>query len=103
MGTPRCAGDIDAEWYIVHSLPVVLPAFPRLAARMATVGLHTKVRQSEYLGGTKRFPVPDDKVPWSVDWPEYQPVDYTALPVLKGPVWADQDIRSGSSISVRLQ
>lgn len=61
---------------------------------MATVALHTKARQAEYLGGVRRFPVPDDKVQWSVDWPEYQPVDYTAPVVLKGPVWADPDIRS---------
>ena len=88
---------------VAHSLSTLLPAFPRLAVRMASVALHTKARQPEYLGGTKRFPVPDDKVPWSVDWPEYQPVDYTAPSVLKGPVWADQDIRSGSSTTVRLQ
>ena len=65
---------------------------------MATVALHTKARQAEYLGGVRRFPVPDDKVQWSVDWPEYQPVDYTAPSVLKGPVWADPDIRSPSMI-----
>ena len=41
----------------------------------------------------KRFPVPDDKVSWSVDYPEYKPVDYTAKSVLNKPVWADDDIR----------
>ena len=55
--------------------------------------LHAKARQETYQGGTKRFPVPDDKVAWSVDWPEYLPVDYTAPSVLAGPVWADVDFR----------
>ena len=50
-------------------------------------------RCPEYQGGIKRFPVPDDKVDWSVEWQEYTPVDYTAPAVAKGPVWADPDIR----------
>ena len=48
----------------------------------------------EYLGGVRRFPVPEDKTPWSVDYPGYHPVDYTAPRVLSRPVWADPDIRS---------
>ena len=44
----------------------------------------------------KRFHVPDDKVSWSVDWPEYAPVDHTLPAILKGPVWADPDIRYAS-------
>ena len=48
----------------------------------------------EYLGGVRRFAVPEDKSPWSAEWPDYQPVDYTAPVVEKGPVWADPDIRS---------
>lgn len=39
----------------------------------------------------KRTFVPDDKVPWSVDWPEYKPVEYTSLKVKEKPVWADPD------------
>ena len=38
---------------------------------------HTKCR-GRYAGGMEHFPVPDDKVSWSIDWPEYKPVDYTA-------------------------
>ena len=64
--------------------------------RMAGAGIHVNARQLEYQGGVKRFPVPDDKVSWSVEWPEYQPVDYTAPVVLKGPVWADPDFRCGA-------
>lgn len=60
---------------------------------LAAMLLHTKARQETYQGGVRRFPVPDDRVPWSVDWPEYRPVDYTAPSVLAGPVWADVDFR----------
>lgn len=38
--------------------------------------------------------MPEDKIPWSTDYPDYQPVDYTAPKVLAGPVWADPDIKS---------
>uniref|UniRef100_A0A8C7UUR9 Nudix (nucleoside diphosphate linked moiety X)-type motif 9 n=1 Tax=Oncorhynchus mykiss TaxID=8022 RepID=A0A8C7UUR9_ONCMY len=41
---------------------------------------------------TQQFPVPDDKVDWKTDWPQYSPVSYTATSVLIKPVWADQDI-----------
>ena len=59
------------------------------------VMLHIKAREEIYLGSkdVKRFPVPDEKVLWSVDWPEYKPVDYTAPSVLKQPPWADLDFR----------
>ncbi len=55
--------------------------------------MHYKARSPEYLGGINRFPMPDDKVDWRVEWQEYTPVDYTAPAVAKGPVWADPDIR----------
>lgn len=60
--------------------------------------IHYKARQAEYQGGVKRLPVPDDKVRWSTECPEYAPVDYTSPFVLKGPVWADPDIRYVRSI-----
>lgn len=49
----------------------------------------------EYLPSTSVFrqPVPDDKVPWTVSWSEYDPEDYTAPIVSAGPVWADPNIR----------
>uniref|UniRef100_A0A674BYR2 Nudix (nucleoside diphosphate linked moiety X)-type motif 9 n=1 Tax=Salmo trutta TaxID=8032 RepID=A0A674BYR2_SALTR len=40
--------------------------------------------------------LPDDKVDWKTDWPQYSPVSYTATSVLIKPVWADQDIGSFS-------
>ena len=60
---------------------------------MAARQVNVKCRNAKYQGKVDRFPVPDDKVSWTVKWPEYKPVDYTAESVLKGPVWADPDIR----------
>jgi len=56
---------------------------------MASV--HTKARRSPYSDtkDIKRTVVPDEKVPWSVKWPDYNPVEYTAPVVLKNPPWAD--------------
>jgi hypothetical protein len=44
-----------------------------------------------YQGNVARAPIPDNKVSWTVEWPDYKPVDYTSPRVLKGPVWADPD------------
>ncbi len=38
---------------------------------------------------SQRLPVPDEKVPWNVNWPDYKPTEYTAPVVLKNPPWAD--------------
>ena len=54
--------------------------------------LHTKCR-GKYTGGVERFPVPDDKVSWSIDWAEYKPVDYTATRVRVDPSRIDVDYR----------
>lgn len=59
--------------------------------------LHVKSRCPEYpQSKVRRFPVPDDKVDWSQNWPQYSPVNYTAPSVLKKPVWADPEIGSFS-------
>lgn len=53
--------------------------------------VHTKARKSPY-SDTKdihRTTVLDEKVPWTVKWDDYKPVEYTAPPVLKNPPWAD--------------
>lgn len=50
-------------------------------------------RLFDYQDGVKRFPVPEERVSWSVNWPDYQPVDHTHPAVLRGPVWADLDFR----------
>lgn len=40
-----------------------------------------------------RFNVPQNKIQWSIPFPEYDPDDYTMPHILKGPVWADPNIR----------
>jgi len=37
----------------------------------------------------QRAPVPDERVPWSVAWPAYAPIEFTHESVAKQPVWAD--------------
>ncbi|XP_070838001.1 ADP-ribose pyrophosphatase, mitochondrial [Chaetodon trifascialis] len=62
-----------------------------------SAALHVKSRCSLYPGSEiMRFPVPDDKVEWSQNWPQYNPVSHTDPSVLKKPVWADPDIGSFS-------
>ncbi|XP_065193388.1 ADP-ribose pyrophosphatase, mitochondrial-like [Sycon ciliatum] len=70
---------------------------PTLVAAMM---LHTKARQAQYPGAgddIQRFQISDDHVSWDSNCAEYTPVNYTAPVVLKQPVWADTDIRSGSA------
>ncbi|XP_043942210.1 ADP-ribose pyrophosphatase, mitochondrial isoform X2 [Protopterus annectens] len=56
---------------------------------------HIKALTSPYQSSDiKRTSVPEDKISWSVPWPDYSPVEYTAPSVLKGPVWADPPIGS---------
>ncbi|XP_030829332.1 transient receptor potential cation channel subfamily M member-like 2 isoform X2 [Strongylocentrotus purpuratus] len=57
--------------------------------------IHKKSRASPYPGtAMRRFPVPDDKVPWETAFPLYTPVRYTHRSVEKGPHWADIDLMS---------
>lgn len=70
----------------------------RLVATAAMASfIHTNCRSSQSTRYCKenqlRQAVPDNKVPWSVEFPEYKPDDYTTSEVLKGPVWADPNIR----------
>ncbi|KPI95577.1 ADP-ribose pyrophosphatase, mitochondrial [Papilio xuthus] len=50
---------------------------------------HVKARCGTYPRSTiQRFAVPDDKVPWIVDYKEYNPPNYTS-PSIHGKPWAD--------------
>ncbi|KAM8970315.1 ADP-ribose pyrophosphatase, mitochondrial isoform 2-T2 [Sarcophilus harrisii] len=54
---------------------------------------HNKARTSPYPGSkVERSQVPNEKVGWLVEWQEYNPVEYTAVSVLAGPMWADPQI-----------
>lgn len=55
--------------------------------------IHFKCRSTDVYpqSSIKRLPVPDDLVDWKVEWPEYNPPEYTAS-FISGQVWADPDI-----------
>ncbi|XP_046327185.2 ADP-ribose pyrophosphatase, mitochondrial-like isoform X2 [Haliotis rufescens] len=72
----------------------------RQSIRILTMSIHYKARIETYprTKDVKRFPVPDDKVPWSAEFAVYEPVDYTSPKVLEKPVWADPDIRHSDAV-----
>ena len=59
---------------------------------MPVVHQHARSKHPAY---PERFPVPDDKVPWSVDWADYQPTEFEHMVVTdndrtkKPGGWAD--------------
>ncbi|KAG7206481.1 hypothetical protein KM043_003826 [Ampulex compressa] len=54
--------------------------------------IHHKCRQGVYPGSrVERFEVPEGKVSWKVEYPEYKPVEYTSG-ALRGKPWADPEI-----------
>ncbi|KAK3787677.1 hypothetical protein RRG08_031907 [Elysia crispata] len=57
---------------------------------------HYKSRRSPYFCCPKiqRFSVPDEKVLWEIEFPEYDPPIYTSLEVQQQPSWADEDLLS---------
>ncbi|NP_001090351.1 nudix-type motif 9 [Xenopus laevis] len=60
-----------------------------------SMAAHVKALTSPYPGSqVQRTPVPPEKICWQVDWPEYDPVDYTAPYVLTNPPWADPPLGS---------
>lgn len=67
------------------------------------VKMHYKCR-GEYYPRTSdvlRFKIPDDKVPWLANLPEYKPKTYTSKAVADKPVWADLDYTLVDSSSVQ--
>ncbi|KAK9752592.1 NUDIX domain [Popillia japonica] len=54
--------------------------------------LHFKCRNTKYpFSEIQRFPVSDDQVSWSIQFENYQPVEYTS-PVLINKPWADLNV-----------
>lgn len=77
-------GEPEPEPANILDLRPVAPAF-----------IHHKARATTYPQcAERRFPVPDESVPWEVEFPEYDPVNYTAPVVLRRPPWADLDLMS---------
>uniref|UniRef100_G3MM24 Nudix hydrolase domain-containing protein n=1 Tax=Amblyomma maculatum TaxID=34609 RepID=G3MM24_AMBMU len=61
---------------------------------LKTMRVHFKCRGAKYPGtDVLRLPVPDDKVAWTVEWPEYKPPSYS-IPGLASKPWADPEIGS---------
>ena len=56
---------------------------------------HVKCRHPNSYPGEKveRFQVPENMVSWTIEFPDYKPIEFTAKKVLGKPVWADPDIR----------
>ena len=72
-------------------LPHRLPPGHHMNIRHMTL-FHQKCRQDFYpSSNVKRFTVPNEKIPWTVEYPEYKPVVYTAA-ALKNKSWADPEI-----------
>ncbi|CAF5012289.1 unnamed protein product, partial [Rotaria sp. Silwood1] len=53
--------------------------------------VHVKARKSPYSDtqDVERTKVRDEQVSWNVDWPDYEPKQYTSPIVLNNPPWAD--------------
>lgn len=59
-------------------------------SKAAAENPHKKARTSPYPGSkVEGSQVPDKKVSWQAEWPEYKPVECTASSVLAWPMWAD--------------
>ncbi|CAN7997488.1 unnamed protein product, partial [Ixodes hexagonus] len=57
---------------------------------------HIKCRNALYPATTvQRFNVPDDKVDWSVNWPDYRPPSFS-ITGLKSRPWADPELSDPS-------
>ncbi|CAL1536039.1 unnamed protein product, partial [Lymnaea stagnalis] len=70
----------------------------KLAQDLESRESHYKSRISPYPGThIMRFNVPDDKVHWEIDYPDYNPPIYTSLEILKKPPYADDDLISLTS------
>lgn len=56
--------------------------------------VHYKCRNKLYpdsKASVQRLEVPDEKAEWKIEWPEYNPPDYTSN-AIKGQIWADPEI-----------
>lgn len=67
---------------------------------LSAMGIHYKCRSPIYpRSNVERFPVPDEKVPWSSEFKEYKPSNYTS-PTIEGKPWADREIGRGDKFNL---
>ncbi len=81
MARVEGAAERGRELQAMTSLLATLPAPQRL---------HQKARRERPPGYPERFPVPDDRVPWGVAFPDYHPPFFTDPRLLAQP-WADPE------------
>lgn len=62
---------------------------------------HASCLNLKYLNGPQRGNVPIDKVPFTIPYPEYCPVTFTAISVLNRPVWADNESTKGIQFNIQ--
>ncbi|XP_023946245.1 ADP-ribose pyrophosphatase, mitochondrial isoform X2 [Bicyclus anynana] len=71
--------------YLYYIPLMIRPAF-------STMSIHFKCRSRLYpRSNVERFPVPDEKVPWFVEYKDYKPSTYNS-PSIEGKPWADNEI-----------
>ncbi|XP_054932198.1 ADP-ribose pyrophosphatase, mitochondrial isoform X3 [Dermacentor andersoni] len=57
-----------------------------------TMRVHAKCRGATYPGtDVQRLYVPENKVPWTVEWPDYKPPEFS-IPALSSKPWADPEL-----------
>ncbi|XP_047491843.1 ADP-ribose pyrophosphatase, mitochondrial-like [Penaeus chinensis] len=75
----------------------VCKEIPKTLSIISAAMMHTKCRGGFYPRTEDKIPrseVPDNKVSWTVPFPEYAPTEYTAPHILAGPAYADPNIGS---------
>lgn len=83
----------NLKWVFLIFLSILM-ARPALTM----IATHIKCRGGLYpRSNVERFPVPDEKVSWSVEYKNYKPANHTA-PSIHGKPWADPEI--GKSITI---
>lgn len=66
-----------------------------MKSRLAEINrmVHTKCRQKYYAGSNiKRQTVPDQFVPWTIEFKDYNPPEYEHPKLTEGHVWSDPKI-----------
>ncbi|XP_065281719.1 ADP-ribose pyrophosphatase, mitochondrial isoform X3 [Dermacentor albipictus] len=62
-----------------------------------TMRVHAKCRGATYPGtDVQRLYVPENKVPWTVEWPDYKPPEFS-IPALSSKPWADPELGANFS------
>lgn len=74
-----------------HTRPDLITNSRNFHTAKFAMSFHIKARCLVYprTQDVKRCIVPDEKVPWDVEFIDYAPIEFTSKTVLSGPEWAD--------------